>query len=46
MLWIVTASLVRVIKWQGLPYSECTWELDKDIQPHGGPRAILEWKVG
>ena len=34
-----------LVKWRGLPYSECTWELDKDLQPHGGPRAIVEWKV-
>ena len=41
-----TTDLEYLVKWRGLPYSECTWEPPAAIQAHGGPAAIDEWRVG
>lgn len=34
-----------LIKWKGLPYVECTWELTEDIIKAGGEDAIEDYKV-
>ena len=40
------ASLQYLVKWQGLPYSEATWESIDDIHGAGGQEAIDEFQVG
>lgn len=40
-----STELEYLVKWRGLPYSECTWEPPAAIQDHGGLIAIDEWRV-
>lgn len=38
-------KLRYLIKWKGLPYVECTWELTEDVVKAGGEAAIQDYKV-
>ncbi|KAK9788572.1 hypothetical protein WJX73_002856 [Symbiochloris irregularis] len=38
------SSLQYLVKWQGLPYSETTWEITEDIHQAGGQDAIDEFQ--
>lgn len=38
-------KLRYLIKWKGLPYVECTWELTEDVLKAGGEAAIQDYKV-